>query len=167
MVRYPDIEPSIHQLSWHLSMHASHTAHWTALGNYLQNPRSHMARRSHTSETWVLLRTALVTVTWDTFAFVVVIENLPGFFFLMMMVSPVAQAGLQVTMLFRMTLKSRSFLHISRARITAVCHQHLTYVALDLCLCMLGSALPAGLHPEAFSGMLGLKKVLVPGPVAS
>lgn len=40
-----------------------------------------MARRSHTSETWVLLRTALVTVTWDTFAFVVVIENLPGFFF--------------------------------------------------------------------------------------
>lgn len=85
----------------------------------------------------------------------------------MMMVSPVAQAGLQVTMLFRMTLKSRSFLHISRARITAVCHQQLTYVALDLCLCMLGSALPAGLHPEAFSGMLGLKKVLVPGPVAS
>lgn len=46
-----------------------------------------------------------------------------------------------------------------------MCHQHLTYVGLDMCPCMLGSALPAGLHPEGFSGILGLKNVLVPGPV--
>lgn len=60
MARPPGRVPSTHQLSQCSRIPAEHTTDCLALGSHLQNPKSHTARRFHTLEMQVLLRTALV-----------------------------------------------------------------------------------------------------------